>query len=105
MVQNKEKVVVYLESLVNSVFKILPLYEESNVGVKTYVESLLFDLDSYEDVVEVKQGAEYVQLMLTLTSLKKEISKSNSKKAVVKREVFKCINIIKNMIAKLEEDE
>lgn len=105
MIQDKKKVVIYLESLVNSIFKILPLYEENNVGVETYIESLLFDLDSYEDVVEAKQSAEYVQLILTLTSLKKEVSKENNKKAIIKREVFKCINVVKNMISKLEEGE
>lgn len=104
MIESKDKVISYLESLVNSIFKILPLYEEDNVGIKTYIESLLFDLDSYEDVVEAKQGAEYVQLMLTLTSLKKEVSKDSSKKTVVKREVFKCINVVKNMIANLEDE-
>lgn len=104
MIESKDKVISYLESLVNSIFKILPLYEEDNVGIKTYIESLLFDLDSYEDVVEAKQGAEYVQLMLTLTSLKKEVSKDSSKKTVVKREVFKCINVVKNMITNLEDE-
>lgn len=105
MIKDNSKIIVYLESLVNSVFKILPLYEESNVGVETYIESLLFDLDSYEDVIEAEHGAEYISLMLTLTSLKKEVIKNDGKKVIVKREVFKCINVIKNMAGKLQEGE
>jgi hypothetical protein len=103
MIEDKRKIISYLNSTVNSVFKILPLYEEKNIGVKTYIESLLFDLDSYEDVVKHNQNAEYVQLMLALNSLKKEVARENSQRSIVKREVFKCINVIKNMISKLEE--
>jgi len=105
MIDNSEKLVVYLNSVVNSVFKILPLYEEQNVGVEKYVESLLFELDGLQDVIAINHSAEYISLMSNLASVKKEVAKSDSKKSVVKREVFKCINIIKNMVGKLEEGE
>lgn len=105
MIDNKEKLIVYLNSVVNNVFKILPLYEENNVGVKTYVESLLFELYGLDKVVDVKYGYEYMSLLAILKSVELEVAKEDSKKAVVKREVFKCINIIKNMVAKLEEGE
>lgn len=105
MIKNNQKLVVYLNSVVNSVFKILPLYEEQNVGVETYVESLLFELDGLQEVVAIEHSAEYISLMSNLASVKKEVAKEDSKKPVVKREVFKCINIIKNMVGKLEEGE
>lgn len=105
MIENKEKLVTYLNSVVNSVFKILPLYEESNVGIETYVESLLFELYGLDKVVDVKNSYEYISLLSTLESVKVEVTREESKKSVVKREIFKCINIIKNMVAKLEEGE
>ncbi|AKQ08531.1 hypothetical protein PQE66_gp216 [Bacillus phage PBC2] len=105
MIQGNEKLVVYLNSVVNSVFKILPLYEEQNVGVGVYVESLLFELHGLQDAVEIKHGYEYISLLSTLESVRKEMEKENSRKATVKREIFKCINIIKNMVGKLEEGE
>jgi hypothetical protein len=105
MIENKEKLVTYLNSVVNSVFKILPLYEESNVGIETYVESLLFELYGLDKVVDVKNSYEYISLLSTLESVKVEVTRKESKKSVVKREIFKCINIIKNMVAKLEEGE
>jgi hypothetical protein len=105
MIDNKEKLVVYLNSVVNSVFKILPLYEEENVGIKTYIESLLFELYGLEDAVALEHSYEYISLLSTLESVRKEISKTESKKQTVKREVFKCINIVKNMVGKLEEGE
>lgn len=105
MINNKEKLTVYLNSVVNSVFKILPLYEEQNVGVQTYVESLLFELYGLDKSMAIKHSYEYISLLSTLESVKEEVVKDESKKSVIKREVFKCINIIKNMVGKLEEDE
>jgi hypothetical protein len=105
MIKNNEKLATYLELVVNGVFKILPLYEEGNVGIETYVESLLFELYGLEESVEIEHSYEYISLLSTLESVKKEIAKESSRKAVIKREVFKCINIIKNMIGKLEAGE
>ena len=105
MIENKERLKVYLNSVINSVFKILPLYEEENVGVETYVESLLFELHGLDKVVEIEHSFEYISLLSTLESVKIEVVKDNSKKSTVKREIFKCINIIKNMVTKLEEGE
>lgn len=105
MIHNNEKLTIYLNTLVNSVFKILPLYEEQNVGIKTYVESLLFELYGLEEAVEIEHSYEYIALLSTLESVKSEVESESSKKSVVKREVFKCINITKNMITKLEDGE
>lgn len=105
MIENKEKLITYLNSVVNSVFKILPLYEENNIGIETYVESLLFELYGLDKVIDVKNSYEYISLLSTLESVKVEVARKDSKKSVVKREIFKCINIVKNMVAKLEEGE
>lgn len=105
MIKNNEMLIIYLNSIVNSVFKILPLYEEQNFGVEIYVESLLFELYGLEESVEIEHSYEYISLLSTLESVKREVSKDDSKKSIIKREVFKCINIIKNMVGKLEEGE
>lgn len=103
MIKDNQKLIVYLNSIVNSVFKVLPLYEEKNIGVEIYVESLLFELYGLEKVVSISDSYEYISLLSNLESVKSEIAKEDSKKSVIKREVFKCINIIKNMVGKLEE--
>lgn len=105
MIMNNKKLSIYLNSVVNSVFKILPLYEEQNEGVTTYVESLIFELDGLQDIIMIEHSYEYISLLSTLSSVKKELEKENNRKPIIKREVFKCINIIKNMVGKLEEDE
>lgn len=105
MIDNNERLIVYLNSLVNNVFKILPLYEEQNVGITKYVDSLLFELYGLEDVVMIKHSYEYYSILATLKSVNKEIEKPDSSKPIIKREIFKCINVIKNMVGKLEEGD
>jgi hypothetical protein len=102
---NNKKLAIYLDATVNSVFKILPLYEEQNVGVATYIESLIFELDGLQHVVAIEHSYEYISVMNILTSVKKEAEKEGNNKPVIKREVFRCINIIKNMVGKLKEGE
>lgn len=105
MTNYEKRLIVYLKSLVNSVYKILPLYEESNVGLDIYIRSLLFELDGLDNVVPLENSDEYLALMSNLNSIMNEVVSVDSKKSVVKREVFKCINIIKSMVGKLEEGE
>lgn len=104
MIRDNKKTVFYLESVVSSVFKILPLYEEKNSGLSKYIESLVFELDSFQDTFYVEESPEYGSLMNTLRSLKKEVDKEDSKKSTVKREVFKCINVIKNLSGKIGDE-
>lgn len=105
MINNKDRLLVYLDTLINSVFKILPLYEEKNVGIETYVESLLFELYGLDKVIKIENSYEYISLLSTLESIKKNVTNQDSEKKVIKREVFKCISIIKNAIGKLENGE
>ncbi|GIN25582.1 hypothetical protein NSQ93_22775 [Bacillus sp. FSL W8-0445] len=104
MIDNNTKLIIYLNNLVNSIFKILPLYEEKNEGIEIYIDSLLFELYGLDYAVSVKHGYEYIALLSTLESTKRTVSKGDNKKTI-KREVFKSINIVKNLIGKLEEDE
>ena len=105
MIEDKEKLLVYLDTLINSVFKILPLYEENNIGVETYVESLLFELYGVEKVIDIGSSYEYIVLLSTLESVRAEGTKKGSEKKVSKRDVFKCISIVKNIINKIENGE
>lgn len=103
MLENRDRLLFYLDTLINSVFKILPLYEERNDGIQTYIESLLFELYGLDKVFDIKDSYEYVSILSILESIREEVAKENSKKRVIKREVFKCINIIKNTIKRLEK--
>lgn len=102
MIKNNARLIIYLNTSVNSVFKILPLYEEENVGVEVYIKSLLFELYGLDTVIEIVYSYEYLSLLSTLESVKAEVSKIDCEKSTIKREVFKCINIIKNLVTKIE---
>jgi len=66
MIKDNKKLIVYLNSKVSSAFKILPLYEEKNVGVKIYIDSLIIELSSLNEVIEIEHGDEYLSLLATL---------------------------------------
>lgn len=101
MIRDKEKLNAYLESKVSNVFKILPLYEEGNKGLDLYVESECDELVSVQEIVEIKSSAKYITVLATLNGLKNEVQLDNNK-AKVKREVFKTISTLKDMIETLE---
>lgn len=103
MIEDNKRLAIYLDVTVNNVFKILPLYEEGNVGLDANVESLLSELISLKKVVKIEFSYEYISLLATLTTVKDEIIKEDSQHSVIKRELFKSIDIIKKMVTKLEE--
>lgn len=103
MIDDKEMTIKYLNISVNGIFKILPLYEEKNIGIDTYIDSLLFTLYHLNKAILLDFSHEYITVLATLEGVKVEITKEDSNHGVLKREIFKCINIVKNMVSKLEE--
>ena len=101
MIRDKEKLNAYLDSKVSNVFKILPLYEEGNKGLDLYIESECDELISVQEIVEIKSSAKYITVLATLNGLKNEVQLEDNK-AKVKREVFKTISTLKDMIETLD---
>lgn len=98
---NRDRVKVYLDTLLtNSIYKILPLYEEEDFGLEKYISSLLIELYGFEKMFKIDE-VEYVSLVSNLEGIKIEITKPMNKK-VVKREVFRCMDIVKRLSNKLE---
>lgn len=104
MINDNKKIIAYLEPAIGNIFKILPLYEKGNFGLDVYVESLLFEFYGWNKSIAIGNSYEYISLLSNLESIKKVVREEN-KQPVVKREVFKCIDIIKTMVEKLEEGE
>lgn len=97
----RDRIKVYLDTLLtDNIYKILPLYEEENHGLEKYVSSLLIELYGFEKMFNVDE-VEYVSLVANLEGIKIEITKPSNKK-VVKREVFRCMDIVKKLSNKLE---
>lgn len=100
ILDNKVKV-MYLKSVVDSVFKILPLYEEKNEGLELYLESLVSELYGSVKTIGMQNIADYISFLSTLEAVKEDIKIDNNKKDV-KRNVFKSINTLKNIISKID---
>lgn len=102
MIENNRRVIIYLNTAVDSIFKILPLFEEESSTIDVYIDSLLFQLRKLDEVLDMKYSHEYLSLMLTLKSIKSEILNNSKEHSVIKREVFKSISIIKDIASKME---
>lgn len=85
----------YLNYMINCIFKILPLKEEDNKGLKEYLDSVLIQvLGSIETYPELSDNQKYVSIINTLYYLKNNDFTTKQ----CKRETFKCINILQEMI-------
>lgn len=90
---------IYLKSLVDKIYKILPLYEEENEGLFAYLQSLVYELNgTLWAIDELQKNAEYISLIATLESLSDDSVFFDNNHSTIKREVFKCINIVKKMM-------
>lgn len=103
MIINRAKIHLYLDSsIVDGIYKILPLYEENNIGLEKYISSLLIELYGFDNVFKTEEIG-YISLLATLEGIKIEACKKDNKK-IVKREVFKCMEIVKKLSKLLEVD-
>lgn len=89
----------YISKLVDRIYKILPLYEERNEGLFKNIQSLIFELNNLPNVVEKTLDADYIVLLATLESICDEAlfmteEEDEYTHSLVRREVFKCVNIV-----------
>lgn len=102
MIKDNKRLVEYFEvKNVNSVFKILPLYEENNANLDSYISSLIIELDGLESYINYELS-EFVTLIAVVSSLQHE-TKKTANQDIVKREVFKAIEISKSLASKMVE--
>lgn len=81
----------YLHSLVNHFFKILPIWENGEKTIGTYMRSLQSELLGCEELVEAIHGdPAFLSLVSILQYL---IDHPDSEVPLVKREVFRAISI------------
>lgn len=98
----KEYIIDYLEKLISTIYKILPLYEDRVETTHNHVANTLFELNGLEELyIEFKKYAQFKSLLATLESLYDECLLMDDNDAVVKSNVFKCIDIVKKIKDKL----
>lgn len=85
----------YLKILISKIFKILPMKEQNITTVNVHIDSLLTELVGYKDLFEfVKNDAR----LLTVICILRALLDSDVPHSVYKREVFKCIKCIEQLI-------
>lgn len=84
---------IYLESLVNKVFKILPMREENSPTLKDYITSLLYELTGMSSVFYNFQASnEYLTLVFDIESLAYIDNMQH-----FRSKVFESISLVKKM--------
>lgn len=91
----------YLDSAVDKIFKILPLYEEKNETLDEYIESLILELRGFVSEYGNVGVTDYISVISTLEGIR-SMTKDRGNQPKIKREVFKCIEIIKKVRNMLE---
>ena len=91
----------YLDSAVDKIFKILPLYEEKNETLDEYIESLILELRGFVSEYGNVGVTDYISVISTLEGIR-DMASDRGNQPKIKREVFKCIEIIKKVRNMLE---
>ena len=87
----KDLVSNYCKNLVNMFYKILPMKENKEETIQTYMESLMFELVGAKGVmVALRNDALFLSLISILQNM---IDQPDCEVAVIKREVFRAISI------------
>jgi len=110
MITQNQRLVTNLSSKINKIFKIVPLYEEKEIGLITVkdvvvnVESLIFEFNGFSKRMNFENVAEFEAMMDILTAIKDEVSKEGIQ-PIIKRESFKCIDIMHCIIKRIENGD
>ena len=92
----------YFKSLVNQFFKILPMRENEEASLQTYMQSLQVELLGCQELIgEYRNNASYLTLLSILQYL---IDNPGCSAREVKREVFKCISICNKLEGRCVEE-
>lgn len=96
----------YFRNLVNQFFKILPMRENDEDSVVTYMQSLQIELLGCRDLIpEIGDNSLYLTLLSILQYL---IENPDCTISVVKREIFRAISIcnkLKSVYSNMEVSE
>jgi len=89
-----EMLVNYFNFLVNRIFKILPISEQEPDTLREYLESLLLELSGSKELIsELRNDGSFISLLATL----QYFINNDCTHKVYKREVFRCIDILKKI--------
>lgn len=90
--------IIYLESLVGKLFKILPMREAESVSLKDYLDSLWLEMSgAYLSSDELQSNSDYIAVLNILRYL--TVNDVSVKQC--KREVFKAIGLCEKVKSRM----
>lgn len=93
-----ETVSKYFGNLINKIFKLLPMVEEGDNSIETYIDGLQVELDGCHDlIVIIREDPIFISLLSTLAWLRQNALKQDCSFKRIRREIFQAISICKKM--------
>lgn len=89
----------YLKALINKVYKILPMYEEENKNLRSYLKSLEREMSG---CYQIYQSACDDASFLSVIGIVRYLHTDEYNQRTCKQEVFKAIRIIEGIIERTE---
>lgn len=99
----KQEYMDYMHSLKDSIFKILPLYEEGVITLPDHINAVIFEVYNVREITPEYDGAWLVKTHAILNGLLKECKKEDNK-PLIKNKVFGTIDSIEKQIKQVEQD-
>ena len=88
----------YFNTLVNKIFKILPIIENQEESISVYMESLGIELTGFKSLLpSVGEDPSYLSLLSIYKWLSENIDNTDENYKVIRREVFHAISICKKI--------
>lgn len=87
----------YFENLVKRIFRVLPMLEAEDATVERYVNSLTIELCGLVTMIEGSEERKSKLITVASTLRYIQYNYSEIEHSVYKREIFKCIRLIKDM--------
>lgn len=89
-----EYLINYIKYLIDKLFSVLYTYENSRDTLSSHIESIIIELRGNKELIsKIKYDPKFVTLISTLVFL----SENNCEHKTVKKEVFKCIDIVEKL--------
>lgn len=88
----------YFGVLVNKIFKILPIIENNESSLSTYMDSLFIEISGCKELItSIQDDPMFITLLGTLTWLMNHYDDKNCTFKQIRREVFHAISICKKL--------
>ena len=86
---------LYLKTMIGSIYKILPMYDDNNVTLQDYLDSLYVQLVGASEFYD---ELKYNQRFYSIINIIQYFRTNEFDKKICKREVLKCTNILDKLL-------